>query len=316
MRTARSRTGHLSQPAGAERRSGGTSEAARRRVERSRRLLLARVVIAALALLGVLMPSRAAHAVGSVTITDRAPQENDGRWKLKMTINYGSTPHLAHIPMLFSFTPLVHYERALTDQSPDKPVLNRIPLHNQQSINESMDVGFSDGSGKIFKMTKFDFVLRRDRGFEAGEYELKITRLSDGAQVGQKQRITLQGENPVVDRRAIVFTGDKKKKAGEEKAGADGAEKKDETAEAQGEAEAEAAPAEEPAVDDEGAIPTEAPPPVEPRQGGCGCRLGPEDTAPIGAPLAALAALAAFAGRQRARRSARRAPDGTAPRGA
>jgi MYXO-CTERM domain-containing protein len=275
------------------------------------------MVVAALALLGALMLSGAAHAAGTVTIADRAPQENDGRWKLKMTINYGSTPHLSHIPMLFSFTPIVHYERALTDKSPDKPILNRIPLQNQQSINESMDVGFSDGSGKVFKITKFDFVLRRDRGFEAGEYELKITRMSDGAQMGQKQKITLQGDNPVVDRRAIVFSGEKKKKTDEGKASDGGAEKTDETAKAEGEgeAEAEAAPSEDPAAHD-GEIPDEAPPPVEPKQGGCGCRLGPEDTAPIGAPLAALAALAALAGRQRARRSARRALDSAAPRSA
>ncbi|MGK3992549.1 MYXO-CTERM sorting domain-containing protein [Sorangium sp. So ce1024] len=304
MRTARPRPGPLSQ-LGARRQRAARSHApaavgAARRLDGGRRLLLARVVAAALALLGAWLPATAAHAAGSVTIADRSPKEDNGRWKLKMTINYGGTPHLAHIPMLFSFTPTVHYERALTDQSPEKPVLNKIPLHNQQSINESMDVGFSDGSGKVFSKTKFDFVLRRDRGFEAGEYDLVIKRASDGVQVGQKQKITLQGENEIIDRRAIVFTGEKKKKdASADKADA---QKSDEPSgdEAQAEPASDAAEADVPSDD---APPDEAPPPVAPKQGGCGCRLGPDEAAtPLALPLVALGAAAALARRRRARR--------------
>lgn len=255
---------------------------------------------AALALLGAWLPARAAHAAGSVTIVDRSPKEENGRWRLKMTINYGGTPHLAHIPMVFSFTPTVHYERALTDQSPDKPILNRIPLHNQQSINESMDVGFSDGSGKIFPRTKFDFVLRRDRGFEAGEYDLVIRRASDGVQVGTKQKIILQGENEIIDRRAIVFTGTKKKT--DDKTEKDDADKSDAAEQA-----SESEPADAEATSDEAMSheepPIEAPPPVEPKQGGCGCRLSPdEDATPLALPLVALGAIAAFARRRRASR--------------
>ncbi|KYF68012.1 hypothetical protein BE15_44230 [Sorangium cellulosum] len=263
--------------------------------------MLARVVAVALALLGAWLPATAAHAAGTVTLADRSPKEDGGRWKLKMTINYGGTPHLGHIPMLFSFTPTVHYERALTDQSPEKPILNKIPLQNQQAINESMDVGFSDGSGKVFSITKFDFVLRRDRGFEAGEYELVIKRASDGVQMGQKQRITLQGENEVIDRRAIVFTGEKKKK--DTSAGKADAEKGDEPAteeDAASEPASDAAEADAPSGD---ALPDEAPPPVDPKQGGCGCRLAPAEAAtPLALPLVALGAAAAFARRRRARR--------------
>ncbi|WP_437630136.1 MYXO-CTERM sorting domain-containing protein [Sorangium sp. So ce854] len=306
MRTARPRPGHLSQ-LGARRQRAARSHApaapgAARRLG-GRRLLLARVVAAALALLGAWLPATAAHAAGTVAIADRSPKEDGGRWKLKMTINYGGTPHLAHIPMLFSFTPTMHYERALTDQSPEKPVLNKIPLQNQQSINESMDVGFSDGSGKVFSKTKFDFVLRRDRGFEAGEYDLVIKRASDGVQVGQKQKITLQGENEIIDRRAIVFTGEKKKKdASADKADKADAEKSGEPAsdEAQDEPASDAAEADAPSDD---AMPDEAPPPVSPKQGGCGCRLGPDEAAtPLALPLVALGAAAALARRRRARR--------------
>lgn len=268
-----------------------------------RRTATGRLAAAALALLGALLLvtfAQPARAAGTVTIADRAPKEEDGRWKLKMTMDYGSVPHIGHIPMIFAFTPVVLYERALTDQSPEKPVLNKIPLRGQQSINESMDVGFADASGKVFKVTKFDFVLRRDRDFEAGEYDLKITRVSDGVQVGPTQKITLQGENPVVDRRAIVFTGEKKKEKKEEKKAEGEGEK------ASGEAAAEPA-AEEPAPA-EGAgseTPVEAPPPVEPQQGGCGCRVaGAETHSNHGAALAALALAAAASIRLRRRRTA------------
>jgi MYXO-CTERM domain-containing protein len=243
-----------------------------------------RLLFAALCALGAgLLSSLPAHAAGSVTISDRSPKEEDGRWKLKMTINYGGVPHLAHIPMLFEFTNTVHYERALTDQSPERPILNRIPLQNQQPINESMDVGFSDGSGKIFPITKFDFVLRRDRGFEAGEYDLKIKREGDGVQIGPTIKITLQGENQVIDRRAIVFSGEKKKAKKEEKA----EEKKGgEGAAAGSSPEAAPSPAETPPD-----IPSSEPPSVPPKQGGCGCRLAGGDDAPGAPPVAALAAL-------------------------
>src|SRR4029078_2890110 len=114
--------------------------------------------------------------------------------------------------MLFSFTATMLYERSLLDKTGDKPQLTRLPLSNQQPIFVDQDVGFAEASGQVFKITKFDFVIRRDRGFEAGEYDLKITRKDDGAQMGQTIRVTLKRDNPIVDRRAIVFAGERPKK--------------------------------------------------------------------------------------------------------
>jgi MYXO-CTERM domain-containing protein len=243
------------------------------------------------ALVGVLcaLPT-AALAAGTVTLSSREPVEVDGRWKLKMTIDYGGIPTIPHIPMIFSFEPKVLYERALTDKSPDKPVLNKLPLKGQTTINESMDVGFSDASGKVFKITKFDFVLRRDHGFEAGEYELKIKRQDDGVQMGRTIKLVLKGDNPVVDRRAIVFAGEKKKKGDAKKD-----EKKDEPAAAEKKEDAPPAdkPADAPSVD--------APPPVPPKQGGCGCLVaGDASPGPAGALAALVLALALVARRRRA----------------
>jgi MYXO-CTERM domain-containing protein len=267
-----------------------------------RRAAALRFLLCVLALAFASLAPRAALAAGTVQIANTSPTENDGRWKLQMTINYGGTPHLAHVPMLFVFTPTVHYERALTDQSPERPILNRIPLQNQQSINESMDVGFSDGTGKIFAITKFDFVVRRDRGFEAGEYKLEIKRADDGVRMGNVITLKLQGDNPIIDRRAIVFAGDKKKekKPEEGKAAGEG-EKKGEGEQASGGTEPGAGE-EAAATPSEGSgTPTEAPPAEPPKQGGCGCRVGSpvNDAASLAAVLLGAALLA--------RRSRRRA---------
>jgi hypothetical protein len=238
-----------------------------------------RALLGLLILAGVTITPRSALAAGTVAIANLSPQEegegDKGKWKLKMTINYGGTPHLAYIPMIFSFTPTVLYERSLTDQSPEKPVIIKMPLSNQQGIHESMDVGFSDGTGKVFTTTKFDFVVRRDRGFEAGEYTLVIKRAGDGVTMGQPQRLRLLGDNPIVDRRAIVFSGEKKREAK--------TEKKEESGEAKaGEGEAkktEEAASEKPSEESSAAAetPTEAPPAEAPKQGGCGCRVAGSD---------------------------------------
>jgi MYXO-CTERM domain-containing protein len=255
---------------------------------RSTRRLFTTILVA----LCLLFP-QLALAAGTVTLASREPTEDDGKWKLKMTIDYGGIPQLPHVPMIFAFTPMVLYERALTDKSPEKPVLNRMPLSNQQGINESMDVGFSDGTGKIFKITKFDFIIRRDHGFEAGEYDLKIKREDDGVQMGQTIKLILKGDNPVVDRRAIVFAGEKKaKKVDADKGDDKKEEKKDDPA-----------PAEDKKADEGGEAKSgDDVPKVPPKQGGCGCKVA--GVGGDGAAAAVMAgALALGAARRRRRRS-------------
>lgn len=246
---------------------------------------LGRFALFAVALLtAVLALPRHALAAGSVKLSTHEPVEVDGRWKLNMTIDYGRMPPIPHIPMIFSFEPKVLYERALFDKTGDKPQLHKIPLQNQTTINESMDVGFSDASGKTFKVTKFDFVLRRDHGFEAGEYDLKITRQDDGAQMGRTIRLTLKGDNPIVDRRAITFAGEKPKKKDEAKKADE--PKKDEPA-------ADAKKEEPAPTDGEKKETADGPPPVPPKQGGCGCVVAGADEGTSGAGALAALALAA-----------------------
>ncbi|MEZ4257402.1 MAG: hypothetical protein R3A78_17085, partial [Polyangiales bacterium] len=87
-----------------------------------------------------------AFALGTVKVEQTKVMEADGKWKLKMVIDLGKVPEIAYQPMVFSFTPTMLYERSLTDESGDKPVIIRKPLKNQQSIDESMDVGFSSAT--------------------------------------------------------------------------------------------------------------------------------------------------------------------------
>ncbi len=262
-----------------------------------RRVALLRAIFAALALAFVLFAPTDARAAGSVTLATREPEEVNGRWKLNFTINYGAKPDIAYVPMIFSFTPTMLYERSLTDQSPEKPIITRMPLKGQPSINESMDVAFSDATGKTFNITKFDFPIRRDKGFEAGEYDLKITRTSDGAQMGQTIKLVLKGDNVVVDRRAMVFAGERKKKPAEEKE----EKKEDASAKSEGtEGASDTAGASEPAA---GETPIEAPPEAAPKQGGCGCRVLDTPEPVPGGALAALLLGAAFFLRRRSARS-------------
>lgn len=266
-------------------------------IDRALRVLLP---LAALAL-ALLVAPRAAHAVGTVKVEQTKVAEADGRWKLKMTIDLGKVPDIAYIPMMFSFTPTVLYERSLTDESPEKPVIIKKPLSNQQAINESMDVGFSDGTGKAFKLTKFNFMIRRDRGFEAGEYTLEIRRTSDNAVIGSKIKLVLEGDNPVVDRRAISFVPDASKKKKDDKPKDDGEKKPEGDAAAEPPAGAPAdAPADVPA--DPAATP-DGPDPVPPKQGGCGCELAGAP-APTGTALLLTLPLAAALARRRRRRAA------------
>lgn len=142
---------------------------------------------------------------GSFQLRTTEVQEVSGGWHVILgSIVLPRAPSIAHVPMKFLFTKTMVYERALVDNSP-QPVLNRTALTGQTPSVESMDVDFSDPSGKIYNRTRFDFSLTRTRGYEAGEYKFQI-RTADGVDIGSPTTIVLKGDNPVVDRRAMTFS--------------------------------------------------------------------------------------------------------------
>lgn len=237
---------------------------------RGRRTFAARCFALLFSALALLSWSTTALAAGSVKIASTQVEEDDGRWKLKFTIDYGRTPDLSMIPMIFEFKQVVYYERTLTDEHPDEPIVRKVAVPNATPINLPMDVSFSDVSGNAHRITKFTMPLTRSADFEAGEYELTV-RLARGGTLGGKTRVILRGNNKVINRKSMDFTGDapppKPKPTGPPGGGEgdDGGEPK----------------AAEDMGPDLSGIPDvpagetdpEGPPSEKPKQGGCGCEL-------------------------------------------
>jgi hypothetical protein len=176
------------------------------KLRRSRRLAV--VFAAALTFVLALAVSGSALAAGSAKLKSNTVDEVGGAWRIHMTLELPKAPSIAHVPMRFVFNKTMVYERAQVDGSKD-PVMNRVALKNQPPSTESMDVSFTNAMGKIWKGTSFDFSLPRDRGYEAGEYQLQV-RTADGTEIGSAIHLTLKGDNPVVDRRSITFEAKKK----------------------------------------------------------------------------------------------------------
>jgi MYXO-CTERM domain-containing protein len=233
----------------------------------------------------VLFFSGSALAAGRVQWKSTAVKERDDKsWRLEVSLYLPRAPDVPHVPMKFEFQPTAYYARDMTDG--DKLVEHTVPLTDRQSLIESVDVGFMDsGSGKIEARTRFSFKVTRAHGYEAGEYKVTIRDTRNGQIVGTAQTLKFQGENEIIDRRAMVFASKEKKKDDKKE------EKKDEGEKADGEQDEkkdapaeEAPPAEEKADEGDGASADDnAPPPVEGKPGGCGCKV-------IGAPQSNVAA--------------------------
>jgi MYXO-CTERM domain-containing protein len=176
------------------------------------RLASSKFLIFVLTFFGVFaVAAQTAWAAGSIQYSKTHIQESNGGWHLQMTIIYGGKPSMAHVPMRFKFTPVAYFESYLDDKHGEKPQKRTIPLVGQTPINESVDVDFADTRGKIFDRTRFDFTITRSHNFAAGEYDVVVHR-ADGAQIGQKVKLILEGDNPVIDRRAISFVDSSKKR--------------------------------------------------------------------------------------------------------
>lgn len=279
----------------------------------NRASLSARRFVAFLCQLAViLLCSGSAFAAGRVQWKETAVKERDDKsWRLEVAIYMPKAPDVPHVSMKFEFQPVAYYARDMTDG--DKLVEHTVPLTDHQSLIESVDVGFMDsGSGKIESRTRFTFKVTRAHGYEAGEYKVTIKDTRNDQTVGTSQVLKFQGDNEIVDRRAMVFSGDSKKKkaedpkkvssdAGGDKPADDSAKKSDGGDDAAKKDDAPAADDAKPAPSD-GAESSDdkAPPPVEGKPGGCGCKLAGGERGNGGlAGALALAGLAALIARRR-----------------
>ncbi len=257
---------------------------------------LGRFFFIALSVLTVLFASSVAFAAGRVEWSSKTYKErtDSKSWRVELKIFLPKAPDVAYVPMKFEFQPVSYFERNLVDGKED--VQERtVPLSNQQALIVSQDVGFMDSSGSTQNRTMFTFKLTRAFGFEAGEYKVTIKDTRNDQTVGTPTTLRFEGENEVIDRRAIVFTGEKKKKKDEPK--------KDEASKPAEEAPASDTPAADqpdpepssaPAPTDEG----QTPPSIEEKPGGCGCHLGPS-SASAGLWALSLGLVAAFVLRRR-----------------
>jgi MYXO-CTERM domain-containing protein len=271
---------------------------------RSSRRLLALL----LSLLSVLFISSAAFAAGRVEWKSKSFKErSDKAWMLELAIYLPRAPDVAYVPVKFEFELITYFERALVDGR-DGPVENKTPMNGRQPLIESVDVGFMDaGTSKIEKRTRFSFKVKRDLGFEAGEYKVTLRDTRNGQTIGGPTTITFDGENEIIDRRSIVFQGDdkkKKKEKKEEKAeGSDGDGDGDKKEESKSEGSGESAKSDE-GSSDEGSSSEEGsdnsggddPPPVEKK--GCSIPSGPAGGSDA-ASLLGLALVGFFVARRR-----------------
>jgi MYXO-CTERM domain-containing protein len=261
----------------------------------------------ALALIALCSSSVASAAGRTQWKSKTFKERSDKAWNLELAIYLPSAPDVPHVPMKFEFQPEVYYERDMMDG--DKLVERKVPLDNRQALIESVDVEFLDsGTGKIEPRTRFTFKLTRAHGYEAGEYKVTIHDGRNDQAVGAPVTLIFEGENEVIDRRAMVFSGnDKKKKpdadtkkADDDKAAASD-DKKTDDAKPASDSDAPAPAADAPKADDK---PSDEPGTIKEKPGGCGCRLADtSQSSGAGLGFAALA-LSSVVLRRRKKRSA------------
>lgn len=263
---------------------------------------------AMLSLLAIALIAGSALAAGRVEWKSKTFKErSDKAWMLELKIFLPRAPDVAYVPMKFEFEPYTYFERALVDGT-EGPVERKVPLEGKQPLIESVDVGFMDsGTSKIESRTKFSFKVKRDLGFEAGEYKVTIKDTRNGQKVGQTTTITFGGENEIIDRRAMVFSGEKKKKKEEPKKEEPAEKKSDgEDSDSSDGEKADASEGDDDGSPDEGSDNSgDEPPAVEGKPGGCGCRVAGEGgNSPLasGSLIAALGLALGFGIRRSRRR--------------
>jgi hypothetical protein len=173
--------------------------------------ILRAVRLAALALpLLVVTPAFAGY--GSITPASKLVPETAGGWKMALTVKLPKAPDPAYQTYRFLFTPQVLYETYMDDTKPGEQTRDLPQAKDVKPMVESLEVGFSDARNQVWDTTKFDFVIKRDRGFEAGTYKIEVRDTNDKT-IGSPFVVKLDGKNPMVDRRAMIMTGGKKKEA-------------------------------------------------------------------------------------------------------
>jgi MYXO-CTERM domain-containing protein len=232
-----------------------------------------RLVVALFTLLVTSLVAGSALAAGRIEWKSKTFKErSDKSWMLEFAVYLPKAPDVAYVGMKFEFEPTVYYERSLVDGH-DGPVDRKVPLTDRQPLIETVDVGFMDAATtKIESRTRMSFKIKRDLGYEAGEYKVTVRDTRNGQTVGAPQNIVFEGQNEIIDRRAMVFSGEKKKKPEEKKAEE---KKSDDSGSGSADKSSDSSEGGDDKADDgdKGNGGHDDPPPVEKKSGGCGCRV-------------------------------------------
>jgi len=237
----------------------------------------ARLLLSGLFFTLTLLAVAPAFAAGRVIWKKTTIEEHIAKeaWYLELEVHLPKPPDVGQKSMKFEFTQWSEFERSLVDGK-ETPEERTVPLSNQQALIESQLVGFMDpGTGQIQTRTRFSFKVTRAHGYRAGQWKVKIKDGDTGSVVGTETTLTFKGENPIVDRRSIVFTGTSKKKKDDD--ASEGSSGKTITDLNAPDEPGSSAPVNNSAPEDtEPYDEGDVPPAVEERPGG-GCHYGPHD---------------------------------------
>ena len=165
-----------------------------------------RIGAAVIGVFCVLTAAQPAHAMGAVVLRTPTVQETSGgEWNISMKITLDQAPATAPI-LYFTFAELTTFERTIEVHG-QPPVVHRLPIDPPHKFPpESMPVDtFTDTvTHNPVKTTFWTVPIKRSAGYEAGVYQMQVSS-SDGQKIGSPMQITLNGDNPEVDRAAITF---------------------------------------------------------------------------------------------------------------
>ncbi len=258
----------------------------------------------------ILMIAAMAAAAGRIEWGSKnlKPRSDGNSWNVDIKIFMAKPPDVPTVQMKFTFDQKLYYERAMVDG--DKLVTRSVPIEGKQPVTETVDVGFLDPeTSRIESRTRFTFKLHRDHGLDCGEYKVTVRDTRNGQIIGAPITLILGGENEIIDRRSIVFTGGTKKKPkkDEAKEGAEASEGATEDKEKKKSSEAapQAASANEVPPPDESTA--DNPETIKKKPGGCGCRVSGRVTGPSSDALLLLSVAAGLVVVRRKRPSQRAA---------
>jgi hypothetical protein len=164
-------------------------------------------LVGMMGVLGFVLRADRAEA-SNVVLRTPAPQETSGgEWDISMKITLDQAPATAPI-LYFTFTEITTFESTIEVRG-QPPVVHQLavdPPHKFPPESMPVDTFTDTVTHNPVRSTLWTVPIKRAAGYEAGIFQMEVSN-SDGQKIGSPMRITLNGNNPPVDRAAISFGG-------------------------------------------------------------------------------------------------------------